>query len=676
VRILDFDAASMERFGPWPWPRSVLARLEDELKTAGAALVVYDLPLDAVDDSAARFAALLPASAQTDPLRAGLAKLPDSDTAFATALAAVPSVTGFTLGREGRSPALKAALGVAGHTPSDVADFDVAAGARTEFEAASAGVGARNLPADADGVVRSVPVMLRLNGKPVPTLDAEAIRLAVGAGDIAIDFGESGLPGLESRSIVTGATAGHFQMPLSPNGSLEIYFSGPRPERLVSAAALDQGQVAQGALAGAVIYVAPPGAMVHTPLGLLPRSEVRAEALENVLLGETLKLAAAPEASLAFLVIAGGGLLFLLAGQRVAWAGVLTAGAIAAAQGLGWSLFTGAHMLLDTANPSLALAAAFVSGLAVRHWQVVESRAKLRASFADILPPRAILAIARDPALLNLDGESRTVTCLSLGIRGFAALADSFEGDPVGFTRLVNTALGKLIDVAIAQGGMIAHSDCEGFMACWNAPLSDPEHAIHACEAANRMTVALADVNDQVSRERRLDGTSYPPIEIGIGISTGRAIAGGFAAYGRKTYSVTGDATVQADRIRLLSAQYGPAVVVSDDARKSAQRGYAFLEVDFIAAGTRDEPVKLYAMLGNPLVRASPKFRALETFHDHIFQSVRLQQWDKARGLIEQCRKLSGASQKIYDLHLARIAYFEANPPGRDWDGAFRQILT
>ena len=74
-------------------------------------------------------------------------------------------------------------------------------------------------------------------------------------------------------------------------------------------------------------------------------------------------------------------------------------------------------------------------------------------------------------------------------------------------------------------------------------------------------------------------------------------------------------------------------------------------------------------------MRASPKFRALLTFHDHIFRSLRTQQWDKARELIEQCRKLSGASQKLYDLHLARIQYFKENPPGADWDGAFRQIL-
>jgi adenylate cyclase len=232
-----------------------------------------------------------------------------------------------------------------------------------------------------------------------------------------------------------------------------------------------------------------------------------------------------------------------------------------------------------------------------------------------------------------------------------------------------------VIDVALAKGATLDRMNTDGFTCFWNAPLDDPEHAIHACEAASRMTEVVAEVNDALSRERRFDGLAFQPIEIGIGISTGTAIAGGFGMHGRSAYSATGDCTLVATRIQALSAQYGPAIIVSEETRKEAERGFAFLEVDYIAAGARDEPVKLYAVLGNPLVRASPKFRALATFHEHIFQSLRTQQWEKTRGLIEQCRKLSGASQKLYDLHLARIAYFEDNPPGPEWDGAFRPIL-
>ena len=111
------------------------------------------------------------------------------------------------------------------------------------------------------------------------------------------------------------------------------------------------------------------------------------------------------------------------------------------------------------------------------------------------------------------------------------------------------------------------------------------------------------------------------------------------------------------------SPQYGPAVIVAEETEAQAQRGFAFLEVDYIAAGAEDAPVRLYALLGSPVVRASPKFRALITFHEHIFASLHRQQWAKARALIDQWRKLSGASQKLYDLHLSRIGYFETHPP-------------
>src|ERR1700744_2049411 len=188
------------------------------------------------------------------------------------------------------------------------------------------------------------------------------------------------------------------------------------------------------------------------------------------------------------------------------------------------------------------------------------------------------------------------------------------------------------------------------------------------------MMESIAHVTEILTHERRTGGAALTPVEIGIGVSTGPAIAGGFRTHGRTTYSAVGECAVLAGRIQALSGTYGPAVIVSEDTRKTAERGFAFLEVDYVALG-EGTPTKLYAMLGNPVMRASPKFRALATFHDHIFQSLRSQQWEKARELIDQCRKLSGASQKLYDLQLSRIARYEADPPGPDWDGAFRPVL-
>ncbi len=326
-------------------------------------------------------------------------------------------------------------------------------------------------------------------------------------------------------------------------------------------------------------------------------------------------------------------------------------------------------------GPGIVVAGVVAAGTSARLYELWRSRLRLRSAFADALPFATMEKIARSPGLLKLDGDSRTVTYLSCGIRGFATLSASFRDDPASFTRLVQRVLTPLMDEVLGHGGAIDRLASDGFTAFWNAPLDDPEHAIHACEAASRMTERMAVINEELIQERRTDGVALAPVEIGIGIATGQGIAGGFRAHGRTAYSVNGDCAIVANRVQALSTQYGPAVIVSETTRKASERGFAFLEVDYIAAGAHEEPVKLYAMLGNPVVRASPKFRALMTFHEHIFQSLRTQQWQKTRDLIEQCRKLSGASQKVYDLHLARIGYFEANPPGDDWDGAFRPIL-
>ena len=679
VRLLDMDAASLARFGPWPWPRTVLAKLTTEMKAAGAAAVMFALPLDQADPAApSRLAAGLPPGPQSDAAAAALAAVQSPDDALADAMKTIPAITGFTLRAGAGAGPGKNAVTFDGKADalSQLPGFGHASGPLPQFQAASAAQGALNLVRDSDGKVRRLALLFRVAQKPASSIEAETVRLAQGADGLMVRANEPGHSMFANSSGIAAVEAGTLAIPTEPDGSIWIAYSGSQPARHVSAAALDAGTLSPGALKGAIVIVSAPDELVDTPNGLRSAGAVRAEALETVFAKfHLLRPASAVTAELIFLGVVGAALVFLLFRFGMLWAGALSAFAIAGASYLSWSLYSGNHVLLDSLSPSLVLALTFAGGVLARGLEIAHARARLRNAFAEALPIDVLDRIARQPALLKLDGEARTVSYLACGIRNFAGVAESFRDDPAGFTDLVGRVLTPLIDVALAKSATLDRMTTEGFTAFWNAPLDDAEHAIHACEAASRMIEVVAEVNDALSRERRFDGLAIGPIEIGIGISTGTAIAGGFGAHGRNVYSVTGDCTVLAGRIQALSSQYGPAIIVSEDTRKSAERGFAFLEVDYIAIGAHDEPVKLYAVLGNPLVRASPKFRALATFHEHIFQSLRTQQWEKSRGLIEQCRKLSGASPKLYDLHLARITYFEDNPPGSEWDGAFRPIL-
>ncbi len=668
VRVLDIDPVSEARFGPWPWPRTLLAQMISKLQAGGAKAVVLAFPLDKPDPlSPTNLAATIPPGAGLDITRLTLAAMPSPDTALADALAHDKSVTGFSLGGPGNGFVPQEPLGTDIAVFAATENFEAAGGLIPSFAKASAGVGALNIQLDNDHVLRRMPLAFRLHGKAVAAIDAEALRIALNKR--ALDFRGGGGSSVSVEGIGR-------DIPLAPDGSLWIAYARDDASRVISANDLDRGTLAPNALKGAIVYIGSPDEVVATPLGASTVVAAHAQVLENMLLGTVLRRpSAATTAEITCLGLLGLATIILLVRFGALWAGAFTLAAIVAACAASWELYAGNHVLFDSAGPGIGLLLIFAAGALARLVEIAAVRIRLYAALADALPPAAIDQIARKPSLLKLEGEARQVTYLVCRVRDFTAMAQGFGDDPVAFTRLLARIFTPLMDEVLSHRGTIERINGDGFSSFWNAPLDDPEHAIHACEAASGMMEVLARINDIVTQERRIDGHAVPVIGIGIGISSGPAITGGFRSHGRTTYTAVGECAVQASRIQMLSDTYGPAVIVSEDTRKAAERGFAFLEVDYITLGG-DTPVKLYALLGNSVVRASPKFRALtDLLHDHIFQSFRTQQWSRTRELIAQCRRLSGASQKLYDLQLDRIARYEATPPGADWDGAFRPIL-
>ena len=677
VRALEFDPESLAKGGPWPWGEEKLAGLTASLYAAGAKLLVFAIPLETREPGPADILAKVPPGPEFDSARKALDTLPAPDDLLAARFREQKTVVPVTLGAAGgRLPQAKVNFVYRGQFDPfrAVPAFDNGAASTAKLEQAAIGVGARNLTPDSDGVVRRMPLVFRLNGKLIPALDAEALRVLENRTDLTVATDERdpvtfvrgvGIAGLESDA--------HF-IPTERDGSFRLRYSAGAAGRLFRASALDGPEA--GALRGAIVIIGPPGSQMKTPLGMMSEAGVLAEGLQDLLSGQVLQRPAyARLLEGVWLALFGVGAILVLLRYGLGWASGL-AGAIILLTAYGsWFLYMDRGLLIDAASPAVGLVLVLAGAAIVNVRELRLKRASLRMAFADSLPRATIEKIARRPSLLKTDGETRTVTYLVCGVRGLAGLAGSYRDDPAGFTRMMSQVLTPLMDQALAHGGTIDRLTADGFAAFWNAPLADNDHATHACEAANGMSVMSSRVSEVLAQQHRGEGAAPAAVEIGVGIATGPVIAGGFGGHGRVGYSVHGDAVTLAGRIQASSPQYGPAVIVADETRQLADRSFAFLEVDYIAAGTEDAPVRLYAMLGNPVVRASPKFRALATFHDHIFQALRQQHWAEARDLIGQCRQLSGASQKLYDLHLKRIGYFETNPPGANWDGAFRPIL-
>lgn len=646
-----------------------LVKAARTLSAQGAAMIVLAAPMQPGPSPQSLAARLPPGS---DAARAALAKLPEPGHDLAAAIADTKSVVPVMLGLAGREPHIKAQFVYRGTSDpfALVPRFDAAAAPPALLETNAAGSAAVNLTPDGDGVVRRMPVAFRVGAALVPGMAAEVLRVAAGNPDITVVSDEhdplSFLAGVGIAALETQNGA----VVTDDGGRVRLRYAANASERLLNPDALNLNDLRPGA----IVVVGAAGQMARTPLGPASPASIIAENIENLIGNTVLSRPGWARLLEALILAALGTAMITLLRFGLGWAAALVmAGALLL--GLGsWYLYAAHNLLLDAATPVLFLTLAFVAGALAWIQDLRLAYAGLRMTFSDSLPRATMEKIARRPHLLKLEGETRTITYLVCGVRGLAGLAADFNNDAAGFTSLMQRALTPLIDQALAHGGTIDRLTADGFAAFWNAPLDDADHALHACEAANGMAIMSSRVTEELAQQKH--GEESPPlVTIGVGIATGSVIAGGFGGYGRMGYSVHGDAVSLAQRLQALSDQYGPALIVADETRRAAERGFAFLEIDTIAMGAKAPPTTLYAILGNPVAKASPKFRALTVFHDHIFQAIRKQHWQMARDLIAQCRRLSGASQQMYDLHLARIAYYEKHPPGENWDGAFRPIL-
>ena len=245
VRIVDIDDRSLKEFGQWPWPRSQVALLLDKLREAGAAIVVFDVMFSEPDRTSPRL--LIPlltgaGVARSDAERL-LATMPDPDRRLAEAIARLPVVIGFALGDSGgtAAPLQKAGFAFAAAAGADplraVRSYPEAISDLPELQRAAAGNGFVNQHLDWDNVVRRVPLLLRLGTKPVPSLAAEALRLATGAhGYIGRAAGANTERSFGQNSGLEALKIGPLTVPTDGAGRVWLYFAPSETDRYVSAA--------------------------------------------------------------------------------------------------------------------------------------------------------------------------------------------------------------------------------------------------------------------------------------------------------------------------------------------------------------------------------------------------------------------------------------------------------
>jgi adenylate cyclase len=673
VRIVDIDEESLKQIGQWPWPRDILAQLVDKLTEAGAAAIAFDV-LFAEPDRLAPQALLQRWQRRPDFTQLGdvIGKLPDPDVELAKSLGNANSVVSFVLlnGTRRGTPVLKAGFATAGDDPlSFVFGFGGAVTSLPALEAAAKGNGSVTSIPDADGVIRRVPLVFGFDKKLYPSLAAEALRVAQGASGYVIkSSGASGESSLGASTGINHIRIGDFIVPTDASGRLLLWDSGPAPVRFFPAWKVLARQFSQDTFNGQIVLV---GTSVEglkdiksTPLSAAtPGVEIHAEVLEQIINGQFLQRPDwATGAELVLMVLLGILLIFVLRWAGAIWSGAVGLAFAAGAVAISWFAFARLGWLIDPLFPTFAAFAVYLSGSAVGYARTEMERRWVRGAFGQFLSPVLVEKLTRHPELLKLGGEMRELTIMFCDIRDFTALSERL--DPHALTHLINSFLTPMSLLIQQKDGYVDKYIGDCIMAFWNAPVDVPDHAGQAVASALAMRGELVRLNQAWAEEAAR--AQQPPVRlaIGMGINSGRCVAGNMGSETRLAYTAMGDSVNLASRLEGLSKAYGVDIVVGEDSAAAAP-GYGYVELDQVRVKGRQQPLRIYTVLDEP---PAP---ALAAHHEEMIAAYRRQDWAAAAAALAACRNMAPILAPLYKLYETRISDYSTRPPPPDWDGVY-----
>jgi adenylate cyclase len=518
--------------------------------------------------------------------------------------------------------------------------------------AAAAGLGVASLDLEGAGVARRLPLLWSDGTAPQPTLALEALRVAQGASTLVLLGDAAG--GLEAVRV------GEFTIPTGPGGEMWLYYRPLAPESQVSAAALLADDYARLApeLAGHIVLVGVSAAGLldirASALGeAVPGVSIHLQALEQMLTGNFLDRADWVTGLELLLVALAGALVVLallftgpLTGLLVS---LLAAVAVTVA---GWLAFAEWGILLD---PGFALFALLVTYAAMAFFRFAVTdadRRHIRRAFAHYVAPGLLARIETDAGLLKLGGDLRDMTVMFCDVRNFTALSQ--RSTPAELVAMLNRLFAALGAVIIGHLGTIDKFMGDAVMAFWNAPVAVPRHALHACEAALDMRLALQKLND--GRDE--------PIAIGIGLATGPALVGNMGFEARFDYSCIGETVNVASRLEGACRRVGYDILVTAETRQAAPE-LAFLAAGAVPLKGLSQPEPIHLLVGDGQLAASPAFARLAGEHDALLAA-----WGRGEDAPEQLARCRAAAVVI----APGLGGFYDACPGRLDD--FRPVLA
>jgi len=560
IGVITIDEKAIEKYGQWPWKRDVLADIIVKLREAEVGIIVLPILFSEED-------------------RLG----GDNELAQVLQYGVVISQVGTTQTNKNAVPRGVAKV----NDPMPwLFNWPGMLGPIPLLGENASGVGVVNTVPEIDGVVRRIPLIMKIDDETYPAMAIEVIRVAVGAPSYQVKAGQGGIIALRVPGFSIIKTDPHARIWLRWNKEYDT----------ISLADIDQANKFKGR----TVIIAPTAeglnSIVATPLGERYMYEITANTLQTVLDGKNIQridISFLVELVLAFII----GCVIILAANYLSYVtlGLTFVGLYVILSYSTHYLFSQYLILADVSWSIICLTIVGFHSTFNRFIKEFKLKQQIRKQFEKYLDPRQVAILVKNPEKLKLGGERKEMSFLFMDIVGFTPISEYYKNkdDPEGLVEVINDYLNRMSKIVLQNGGTIDKYMGDCIMAFWNAPLDCSNHA----EMAVKTAIECAEETDKIKAEFKAKG--LPDINIGSGVNTGICIVGNMGSEMRLDYSVIGDSVNLAARLEAQTRNYKDengkvTPVLYSSYTQEKLENIKSIEVDKIKVKGKEELITIY----------------------------------------------------------------------------------
>ena len=624
VGIVTIDEAAIEKYGQWPWKRDVLADIIWKLREAGAGIIVMPIIM-------------------SEPDRLG------GDNILAETLAGNGVVIAQTGSTQANRNSVPRGIAKIGDPLPYMFEWPGMLGPIPLLGDNADGVGVLNTNPEIDGVVRRVPLLMRVGDDTYPALAVEVIRVATGKPSYQVKEAGGGIEAIR--------VPGYPIIKTDPNG--QIWLRWNKQFETISVAS-DDFSMLEGKTVIVGVTAEGIGGLIASPTGPQANYIPAAVTLQTVIDGDQIQrpywallveLITTAVLGIA-LVLLGRFAPYWLAGGSI----VVFVGGLAYAVYYAWTT----HLyLLDATMPIVTVVLVGLHAVFNRFVSEYFQKQAIKKQFAGYASPTVVRMLQENPALIK-DGMKKEVSICFSDLRGFTPLGESFGDDVKGLTKIMNGYMDAITQPILDADGMVIKYIGDASMHVHNAPIDDPEHPKTAVQCGLDMLKAVEIFNDKITSEGR------PPVGMGAGINTGLGYLGEMGSTQRHSYDVLGDAVSTAARIESKCKEYGCLLLVGESTYEATKDDFFYLKIDDLAVKGKTVGIGIWTVLDD----VKPAWRTAQRKHQEMYDAYLSQDFDTA---IKICKILykhfDGKMKGYYDMWIERCEFQKTQDLPKDWNG-------